>query len=236
MVSDAECRLRVACADRAKPTAPPPEYHGPDAPQQPVADNPAESGNRKACGARLARLEARAQHGTFRLDRRQHGRQATPRQRADKALRVPGPLSEPTLRARLPPPSGLAALLGGRRVPERADGVAQVPERRRAGGVRGARRRGGAGRAAGRAVDGVAARVAGALGKPVAGGGTVFTGLRADSEGRDYALAFAAGPDRARPSPRSSACSRRRAGAPWPAGRRRRRGRPAAAAWPAAAA
>ena len=90
-VSDTECRLRVARAERATSSVAPPEYHGPNA--QHVAANKAEFEKRKTCGACFACLNTRVQYGTYHLECRQHGRQATPQQRVDKALRVPGSLS-----------------------------------------------------------------------------------------------------------------------------------------------
>ena len=90
-VSDTECRLRVARAERATSSVAPPEYHGPNA--QHVAANKVEFEKRKTCGACFACLNTRVQYGTYHLECRQHGRQATPQQRVDKALRVPGSLS-----------------------------------------------------------------------------------------------------------------------------------------------
>jgi hypothetical protein len=85
-VSDSECRLRMARA-----SVEPPEHRGPKG--QHGADKKAEFEKRKTCGACFACLNDRVQYGTFHLECRQHGRQATPQQRADKALRVPGCLS-----------------------------------------------------------------------------------------------------------------------------------------------
>ncbi len=84
-VSDTDCRLQVARADRASSSVAPTEYHGPNA--QHGADTKAEFEKRKTC---FACLNTGVQYGTFHLECRQHGRQATLQQRADKALRVPG--------------------------------------------------------------------------------------------------------------------------------------------------
>ncbi len=65
-ISDTECRLRVAHADRGSSSLPPPEYNGSNT--QHAAANKIELEKRKKCGA-------------------------TPQQRADKALRFPGSLS-----------------------------------------------------------------------------------------------------------------------------------------------
>lgn len=92
-ISDMECRLRVAYADRGTSSAPPPEYFGANAVATQAAANKTEFEKRKTCGACFACHNTRVQYGTFHLDCRQHGRNATPHQRADKAFRVPGSLS-----------------------------------------------------------------------------------------------------------------------------------------------
>jgi hypothetical protein len=87
-ILEVEYRLRVARAERERAPIPAPEYHGPNA--QNAAANQAEWEKRKLCGACYACLNSRVNYDLFHLDCSQHGRRATPKQRADKALRVPG--------------------------------------------------------------------------------------------------------------------------------------------------
>ena len=87
-ISEVECRLRVARADRARAPIPPPEYNGSN--DQHAAANKEEFEKRKTCGACFACLNSRVKYDLFHLDCTQHGRCATPKQRAEKALRVPG--------------------------------------------------------------------------------------------------------------------------------------------------
>jgi hypothetical protein len=64
-VSDTECQLRVACAERATSLVAPMEYQEPNA--QHVADNnlKVEFKKRKTCGTCFACLNTRVQYGTF---------------------------------------------------------------------------------------------------------------------------------------------------------------------------
>ena len=87
-ISEVECRLRVARADRARASLPPPEYNGSN--DEHAAANKAEFEKRKLCGACFACLNSRVKYDLFHLDCPQHGRRATPKQRAEKAFCVPG--------------------------------------------------------------------------------------------------------------------------------------------------
>jgi hypothetical protein len=78
----------VARADRARASLPPPEYNGSN--DEHAAANKAEFEKRKMCGACFACLNSRVKYDLFHLDCPQHGRRATPKQRAEKAFCVPG--------------------------------------------------------------------------------------------------------------------------------------------------
>jgi hypothetical protein len=87
-ISDTECRLRVARADRARSSAPPPEFNGSN--ERHASANKAEFEKRKMCGACFACLNSKVKYDVFHLDCPQHGSRATPKQRTEKAFCVPG--------------------------------------------------------------------------------------------------------------------------------------------------
>ena len=85
-ISETECRLRLARAERERSSQPPPEYHGPH--DKHATANQAEFEKRKLRGACFACLNSRVKYDVFHLDCSQHGRGATAQQRRD--FRVPG--------------------------------------------------------------------------------------------------------------------------------------------------
>ncbi len=78
----------MARADRERTSEAPPAYNGSNDKHE--AANKAEFEKRKLCGARFACLNRLVRYDLFHLDCPQHGRRATPQQRADRASRVPG--------------------------------------------------------------------------------------------------------------------------------------------------
>ena len=85
-ISETECRLRLARAERERSSQPPPEYHGPH--DKHATANQAEFEKRKLRGACFACLNSRVKYDVFHLDCSQHGRGATAQQRRE--FRAPG--------------------------------------------------------------------------------------------------------------------------------------------------
>jgi hypothetical protein len=87
-ISELECRLRFARAERDRSSKPLPEYYGSNDVHD--AANCAELEKPRLCGACYACLNGRVKYDLFHLDCLQHGRRATHKQRMDKAFSVPG--------------------------------------------------------------------------------------------------------------------------------------------------
>ena len=83
-ISEAECRLRLARAERLRSSKPAPEY------TDNAAAYTAEFEKRKLLGVCFACHNNRVKYDEFHLNCSQHGSRATTKQRTDPNLRVPG--------------------------------------------------------------------------------------------------------------------------------------------------